>query len=521
MTARVSSHLSSTSRQIRVGANVSGFVLDLDSTIPDHVFSLIEVYREGKARMARLTTLPRNQSAVSPDPLVATVDTPNRHVAPTTSNILASLIFLSGKIRFHSRATTSALSRTRLQPYASPERLDEHLSDLGADIFRLPVVSVWGEYRAARIVQNVDSSGDAEPAILMFKSTVHASQNSIRPTLLPFLTELVNNIDEHLRRVNTGNLPLQTDIVQEAMPNDDDAITDAVSSMQISFSLRIDQSKLELTCQPDVNVIAGLHWDSGGFIVNTSPGARNVTFTGSVGGLTVGLKHGFLSEDCVRLDAHNLAFSLTFARREDQAGNPISSISIVVDTEFSGAVRFSRFQDVLCFKAVWLDRIPIFTAQDVGPPKSPAKPPTTPSAPPSIKFPLATAFLFRVRHIKLDVELGQSISAVTIDLRNAFVRTKLTTALHEFSLFVADASVNAKGNVSGHATLPNFVFQTIRRKETKPVGSNGRPKMLELSMTSGALHIMLESDHQMLLQYQSVMVITSILQEGYTNCIRT
>ena len=67
--------------------------------------------------------------------------------------------------------------------------------------------------------------------------------------------------------------------------------TDPVSSMKISFSLRIDQSKLMLTCRPDANVIAGLHWDSGGFIINIAPGARRVSFTGTVGGLTVALKH--------------------------------------------------------------------------------------------------------------------------------------------------------------------------------------------------------------------------------------
>ena len=92
--------------------------------------------------------------------------------------------------------------------------------------------------------------------------------------------------------------------------------------MQISFSLRIDQSKLELTCQPDVNVVAGVHWDSGGFMVNISPGARKVTFTGAVGGLTIGLKHGFLSEECVKLDARNLAFSADFAKTKKRGNSP-------------------------------------------------------------------------------------------------------------------------------------------------------------------------------------------------------
>jgi hypothetical protein len=138
--------------------------------------------------------------------------------------------------------------------------------------------------------------------------------------------------------------------------------------MQISFSLRIDQSKLELTCQPDANVIAGVHWESGGFVLNVSPGFKQVAFTGSVGGLSVGLKHGFLSEDCVHLNANNLSFNVTFA--ESEYGGMQKTLSVVMDTEFTGGVRFSRLQDILCFKAVWLDRIPVFASRNESPTSS-------------------------------------------------------------------------------------------------------------------------------------------------------
>ena len=135
--------------------------------------------------------------------------------------------------------------------------------------------------------------------------------------------------------------------------------------MQISFSLRIDQSKLELTCQPDANVIAGAHWDSGGFVVHVLPGFKQVSFTGSVGGLSVGLRHGFLSEDCVHLNANDLSFNVTLA--ESEYGGTQKTLSVVMDTEFTGGVRFSRLQDILCFKAVWLDRIPVFTNRNESP----------------------------------------------------------------------------------------------------------------------------------------------------------
>ena len=279
-----------------------------------------------------------------------------------------------------------------------------------------------------------------------------------------------------------------------ALPSTQDGL-ESVSTMQISFSLRIDQSKLELTCQPDVNVLAGLHWDSGGFVVTVSPGTRDVTFTGSVGGLTLGLKHGFLSEDCVKLDARNLAFSLTFSKTS------VSSLSLILDTEFLGVVRFSRLQDILCFKAVWLDRIPIFHSQSEHAIKRSSSP-TSASSQTQPPKPFSSIVLVRIRQIKLDIDLGQSISSVTLDLAQAVIRTKLTELRSEVSIFVSQLTTTAKGNVAGHARVANCVFQTIRNAESNGFGTDGHNRMLELMMTSGPLTVALESDNQKLLHYR-------------------
>jgi hypothetical protein len=267
--------------------------------------------------------------------------------------------------------------------------------------------------------------------------------------------------------------------------------------MQICFSLRIDRSKLELTCQPDVNVVAGLYWESGGFVVNVSPGAQNFSFSGSVNGLTVGLKHGFLSEDCVNLDARNLGFSVNFTKTESDTGNGVRSISVVLDTELLGGVRFSRLQDVLCFKAVWLDRIPIF--------KTHSPPETTNALQPTIdeeaREGIATVILIRIRRIKLHIDLGQSISRIDLELQQAVFRTKLTGDFNEVFIFVGDLSLIASGNLSGRARVPSCVFQTIRRSEGRPSDDSGRSRMLELRLTSGVLTAVLESDRQQLLHY--------------------
>ncbi|KAG5639402.1 hypothetical protein H0H81_002934 [Sphagnurus paluster] len=510
MEAQLRSVHSGGSRHIWVGANVSGFILDLDSNIPSYVFSLIDVYRQGKDRMTRLSSsLPRTPSVIESES-----DTSHElkleavPSLPSTSNLFGSLKFLSGKVRVYNGAAAKAY-RTKAFPHHQQEPSDEQVMDIGGEVFNLPVVSLWAEYRATPVSQ-IGATHEPEPSILMFKSTVHSSQNILRPTLLPFLTELVSHIETRLRRVSLQTTrPVSAVIPDISVAAQEQETLESVTSMRISFSLRIDQSKLELTCQPDVNVIAGLHWDSGGFIINVSPGARKVTFTGSVGGLTLGLKHGFLSEDCVMLDARNLAFSVTFAKVVERG--MLTSVSVVFDTEFFGVVRFSRLQDILCFKAVWLDRIPIFNSQAAMVAKTSAE--TIPSiSQPKQRF--ATAILVRIRQITLDVDLGQSISAMTLDLKDAVLRTKLTDLLSELSVFVTDIVINAKGNVAGHAHVPQCVFQSIRSTATSNNG--GLSRMLELSMTSGPLVVLLESDHQKLLHYRAEPLEVKIFDDWST-----
>ena len=525
ITALVRSERVGGARRVCIGAQVSGFVLDVDSSIPDFISSLLDVYRRGKDRVERLTSAiprpsPSTESTPATDSPIELAHAEERYKALPTSNVLASLTFASGKVRMHSRDTLLQQPRSRPLSTLLYGRLED---SNGAEEFDLPEVSVWGEFRATPALHKLSAGQTAEPSTLVFKSTIHSSQNTLRPSLLPFLSEFMNKIEDHMRSPQTrppaspvprphGLLPpLSTTPVTPTPPTDDSSsrTPDPVSSMKISFSLRIDQSKLLLTCRPDANVLAGLHWESGGFIVNISPGARRVSFTGTVGGLTVSLKHGFLSEDCVKLDARNLNFSVAFAKLQPEQGRTLSSVSIVLDTEFAGGLRFSRLQDVLCFKAVWLDRIPAFGGGSTLTPtlSNPSHTLPVPTVPiPSAstgKEELATAVLVRLRRVELDVDLGQSISNVKLTLDDAIVRTKITESLSELSFAIGNFLIIASGNLAGRAEMPDFQFQTVRRNNHQSAKEAGG-RMLDLTMTSGVFTVKLDSEYHELIQYRLV-----------------
>ena len=510
MTAQLKVERKDNSRQLHIGADVDGFILDVESSIPNYISSLIEVYRQGKDRVERFASGPRTASHIVEKPSDEAAAAEPNYGELSTSNVFMALTFRSGRVRMFSHSH-SHLSRTRAVSVLSREPSDDQFRDHGVEVFNLPVFTVWGEYRATPIANKLGGRrGKMEPSTLIFKSTVHSSQNTLRPTLLPFIGELAKNIEDRMRQTNRPDIrsiaasprPVTSNLQQEDSAS-------PVSSMRISLSLRIDRSKLELTCQPDVNVIAGLNWDSGGFVVNISPGAHRVTFSGSVGGLTVGLKHGFLSEDCMRLHARNLAFTVDFAKTRDSS---MSSVSVVCDTEFSGGVRFSRLQDVLCFKAVWLDRIPIINA-----------PPTTPgglgtrtsshattASTSATRQELTTALIVRLREVRLDVDLGQSITSIQLDLRDAILRTRFLEGFSEASLSVSNVAATASGNITGHITVPNFLFQTTR-KERHALSSETNGRLLDLQMIGGPLVIDLDSEYQKLLVYRYVLPYFCIL----------
>ncbi|CAA7261639.1 unnamed protein product [Cyclocybe aegerita] len=526
MQAQLRSSSVGLSRKFWIKAEVNGFVLDIDSTIPSYVFALIDVYRQGKDRVDRLSAIAPRTPLSPPSTPDSAKPSPEKHYTTIpTSNIFVKLTFRSGKVRLHSGSASDQFKK-RISASSLVDLSDDLALDLGVEVFNLPVVSVWGEYRTTPASQKISMSEHAPSDLLVFNSTVSSSQNTLRPTLLPFMTELVNQIEMRMRKVSSrvSRPPSLAPSLALAVPPgaslpEKDPNIESMSSMQICFSLRIDQSKLELTCQPDVNVVAGLHWESGGFVLNVSPGARKVAFSGSVGGLTVGLKHGFLSEDCVKLDARNLTFSVSFAKTDMGVGDIINSISVALDTEFSGGVRFSRLQDILCFKAVWLDRIPILNNNTQMPTevKAPARPASSQAMEAAPKRGFSTSILLRIRRIALDIDLGQSITRISLELNQTIFRTQLADILNEVFFYVGDVSTTARGNISGRLQVPSCIFQTIRRTGGPLRDISGLQRMLELRLTSGALVAVLESEHQKLLHYQSAPLPWSLY--GGTNFI--
>ncbi|KAL5507471.1 CSF1 [Sanghuangporus vaninii] len=509
MTARVRTDTSSSARHVFASASISGFILDLDPSITSYVFSVADAYRHGKQRMEHLAIgLPHTAVEDSPNVTTQKASVKESRRNTITSKIETSLQFMSGTVRMHCTSKDSSTFSS-----ISPDWPGNtyQILDSDAEIFRLPELSVSVEYSADVRALSMATARNMRTPVVFIRSTVHSSRNALRPLVLSFVSGVVRNVEDRMKQASRV-LPrppfsmrnsISTFTIGESDAGGPRSEEPMVSGLQVFVSLRIDKSRLELTCRPDVNVIAGITWESGGFILNIGPGAKGVSISASIEGLSVGLKHGFLSDDSAHFDARNLIFSINFSKSSLATGHFVNSISVVVDTELSGGLRFSRFQDLLCFKAVWLDHIPVIKGDSSESAISPSRLSAVSSFEQSPKQGFDTAIVIHVRRIVLEVDLGQSICSVTLDLQKALNRIRLTSTRSELFVSFARVDMQARGNLSGRLSMPDFVFRTVRMRQVSGVDKQPLNRILELNLTSGTLDIQLQSDWLWLLQYRA------------------
>jgi hypothetical protein len=482
MKAEVRSKLTSTLTEWLINAHVSGFELDIDPSIATFIFSLLDVYRLGLSKLEYLAEAVQTEYAATSTKKEPKKPVPTASLSSRTTHVITALEFQSGRVRLHHEHKQGM--RSRSTPALLTSRMPT-TSEVSADIL-LPMVSLWVEWRATPASLKLGSMSDEAPSSLAFKSTIHSSKNVISPTILKFVSQLILKVETRLSR------PRPT-ISRRAQPvsnddSDEDGYTSkALQSMFITFSLRIDQSTLEFTCQPDVNVRGALHWESGGFVATASPGARSVAFIGSVENLTANLKHGYLSEDCVEASIRNLAFSASIATSRNTSGIGSSRTSIVVETDLTATALFARLQDILCFKAVWLDAITPFTGQATTPisPTS-SKEAATPSNR-SHERQWTSTLLVKIRKLEAHADLGSAISVMRLRLEPVIFRTLFSNRMSEIFLTVGSLALDAVGPFTIDLSVPDFLFRTIRGRLGNFDYRNGKESLLNIELQSGPL----------------------------------
>ena len=497
MIADLSSKVSASAREWFVDATVDGFELDMDPTIASCIFSLLDVYRFGAERLEQLATIlpPSETIEMPPDPPPIR---PPTDQSPRRTHVLATLLFHSGHVRLHRETLASSRSQT-FPPFAY--RPGE---DVVAEL-KLPRLSLWTEWRPPITVLKNGSSKEVSAGSLAFRATIHSSRNILRPAILQFASSLMNRVETRLSTAPSE----PTKPIAPQVPSQTENYSKDLGSLQLTFSLRINKSTLEFTCQPDANIVAGVHWESGGFIATVIPGAKEAGFAGSVQGLTVNLRHGYLSQDCFTASTKDLAFNAKLSAADDLKGNHTTT-SLVLEADIKATAMFARLQDMLIFKAVWLDGLsnrspPLARSETASERKT--RPTSdhqsrTDDSRPIILRPWVTTAMFKIRQLETQLDLGPSISTVSLSMESIILQTLLTEALSELFFSVGQLDLQARRSFSGHARVPEFFFRTARSRFGNFAKRQDRETMLNIDMSSGPLDIMLAHENRTILLYQ-------------------
>lgn len=327
---------------------VSGIEINWESSAIGLAFLLVDVYQLSNERFAKYASLSKTELQSS------TLPQPTKVSAPSTesfaSSIRATFEFESGVISMHSKQ--SSWNR-RNDPTSSPRtgrpsnhRTGRSLSDFShfrtssikplasdindhVDIFRLPGISVWSEYREG--VNLEDASN------LQFNISIHSSNNQISPSLIPFISECASQLKARALQTPTlaHSVVLPSSPTVQVEPS-------SSSSMNIGITLKLDQSKLDISCQPAAPVTATLTWVSGGVVISISPKVKGIEIALTIDGVAFSLAHDFSPENCLSAEVRGITANVMF-QAPDQG---IGSLSVAVDVpDISADCNFRHLQD--------------------------------------------------------------------------------------------------------------------------------------------------------------------------------
>lgn len=493
MKAKFQSVAMTPSRELHLAGNVDGFILDLDPGIVDNVFSLIDAYKRSKIRIDRLSYLQQPASVIEPpleQRVTKTLSTDAAYQSIKTAQFLMTLVFHTGEMHLHSMSG-------RLPGRKVPFGYDF------PEIVLFPTLTVLGEYRAKSRPKN---SLEVESSLLAFRTQVHTTVNQIRPTMLDFIIGIMDRVQDQLRNSETKSQPTidipHEEVSEIVTEGSSEFLTPGVlSGIQLSFSLRIDSSRLDVLS--DLDVAASLYWESGGFLVTFSPTTQTLQFAGSVTGLKIDLRHTKHQAGTIQTahaNVRGLSFSVSYSQGDsDPESSDIPSLSVVLDTEFDAGFRVDRLQDILIFKAVYIDRIPVAASS------TPKKAPSSTAENNPIPN-LNTLILVRARQIKLTADLGHNIASAVATFENVVFTSRITPITTDFVITIAALNLDLADDrpLGGFMRLPDFYFTTSRGRSGRLEITRGAAQMLDVTLGSGPFDIVLQSEKRILLQYQCV-----------------
>ncbi|WWD22731.1 hypothetical protein CI109_107224 [Kwoniella shandongensis] len=447
--------------QLSAHWSATDFKLTLAPDVADAVFKLMDLFQKGKERISKIEEQYRAEmNEHAQDSVAAKYDEPSTPIVKRRSQkivVRMSFTFNSGIVELHREL--SEAERKMMNAEAKKGR-SWH------DTVVLPTVSVWLDYTGPK------------------KGTIPLGEGTDGSLLLNFM---INRMETRAKRPKTAATVPSTPkmgpspgvVHRESISHQTRPHTERI---QVRVTLRIDKSKLRLSCGHDSNAYVDLKWESGGFMASglIGGGDSRATVAGTVSGVTAYLRHEFAEEgrSCIEAGAKDMSFSVGYCP-DNIHGH--KGLSIVLDTLLSAQFRLEQFSAWLTFAAVWIDSAPKL---DLPPKSTIMEAATTPSHTSAVHLPkLAIAALVRFRSVDFDTNIG--VTNARLEMTPIVLRTLSNGEKAEVDLKIGVTQITARGDISGDIKSESLVFHTTR--QSSRAVANSDPTVLSMSIDAGDL----------------------------------
>ncbi|KAI8069940.1 hypothetical protein BC940DRAFT_271416 [Gongronella butleri] len=484
ISCKVDSAFDKEARRLRLHFNalVSGFEIDLDSSIADYINRLVVIYVESMDRVTLLATSPSSRFATS-------ASSPSLHQQGTSAATAAASelihLIIDGQFKYESGTVRlyptrhqqhqahvdplqkrSGRTQRSVRPLSGSGNGNGGLYPLANSMSRevregsnMATIKVPGLQAAFTYQTPLGASSGASESPHRFNGhiCILESNNTLHPSLVQFLHEVTVGLKVGVQQSSERKESRKKK--QATTPLDEESSMSFSNSLHgnVSIVLQLSKTHVELTCQPMSKVMCSLGWQDSVFVLNTysTDDERTFSCAGSLHAISTVVKHQYSPLSCLEASIDTVTFNAMLTSK--RAGPLVNSddISIVIKVpQVDGAVNMRQLQDLLILNNCWFSQ-PIMATS--APPA--AEPSPTTSIRSTTPLPFARYTALQLDQMSLSVDMGQAIGTIKLTPTNLLVETHMVPGVSQGIGFAIDAiRLEASGRLSGNAHIHRIIL---------------------------------------------------------------
>lgn len=341
-----------------------------------------------------------------------------------------------------------------------------------------------------------EDNGINDP-ILNAEIQITASSNTIHPTVVPLIVQIVKSIQEVVSK-------------PEAVPADDKKTTPdstlgkgivgndpttILGHCKLNGGLQIHRQEFTLSCQPVARVSATAYFDSSYITLNSvsEDEKRFYALLLKFSNLSIAVKHMYSNEPTASLALHSLVVSLMNSKYVSSR----NGISAILKLNPSRAqINIRQVQDFLLFQEIW--------APPEGFTKQPPSKPTSEDQSSSVQryhhVAATNAFpwnaVISIVRFDIGVDFGQTLGKSDIAIKNLWVSSKKTSdSMQDLCLGIEGVEAESIGRASGFLALHGVNVRTTIKWPDKNAETDKTP-LIQASASFNMLKSDLSFEYQ-------------------------